>query len=197
MKYTVALDCDGVLFDFVSAFLVAFNQELGRNALPPDWMPETWDIARDPQVRAASVGVYGRIADWVYGKRALPKLIQPYSHAADLLAQLHALDVRIVFATSPMSSNAEWCYHREHACEDLCRAAGIPSAPVVFTHDKTLVNANLLVDDRAEHVRAFNELPGRIGLLFDQPYNRAESVPFRTGSRGLVAFVTEQVARRR
>lgn len=196
-RYTVALDCDGVLFDFVDAFRRCFNHEIGRQALPSDWVPETWDIAKDPQVRAAVAGIDGRVVDHVYGMRELPYSIEPYPYAAGLLGQLHALDVRIVFATAPMHSSREWCHARAKACWYLCRDAGIPDVPVVFAHDKTLVNANILVDDRPAHVRAFNALPGRIGLLFDQPYNRAESVPFRAGADGLIVFVTEQVARRR
>lgn len=197
MTYTVALDCDGVLFDFVGAFRRGLNRELGRAALPAAWMPEAWDVSKDPQVRAAIAGIDGDVVSAVYRGPFLGADVNPYPYAANLLKRLHDTGARLIFATSPMKGNREWCYHRTRACAALCLAAGVPDLPVVFTADKTLVHAHLLVDDRPSHVRAFDALPrDAIGILFDQPYNRAESVPFRLGPEGLVVFVTEQVARR-
>ena len=159
--------------------------------LGPYWQPDQWDISKSHPLRGA-----GLTSEWslqrTYACSTLAWRVRPYPHATELLTRLHALGVRIVFATAPRRTNPEWCYHREHACAALCRAAGIPEAPVVFTRDKTLVTANLLIDDCAANVREF-EATGRNAWLFDQPYNRDQTVRRRVSAQDLIDAVQKAV----
>jgi 5'(3')-deoxyribonucleotidase len=174
MSFTLALDCDGVLFDFNGAFAQRVNECVPvRNTppgvpLPPNWVPNQWDVKACPHVQAAQVNVAS-----VYADHRFARAVKPYAYAAHLLSELAGQGLDLVFVTSPMHSNPEWCYHRRNACAALCAEAGLPTRPVVFTDDKTRARFDLLIDDKPETVHAVNETPGAgVAVLFRQPWNR-------------------------
>lgn len=69
---------------------------------------------------------------------------------------------RVIAVSTPFTEHAssKWAY---------CLRAGFAAEDIVLTGDKTLVDFDLLFDDRADTIEAVGPERGRI---FDQPWNR-------------------------
>jgi 5'(3')-deoxyribonucleotidase len=178
-RVTVAVDVDGVIADFVG--LVRGFVRADR--LPAGWEPACWDIYEDTHIKA-----YGselrRSLDVFFETRGLAKDIPPYaSEVAELKSIMtrHAQRADFVFATSPMAGNRTWTHDREAWLRDQ----GLGDVPVIHTHRKDLVDADVLLDDKPENVIAFAaRRVGRAGVLRIRPWN--ESVPFPYPPRAAV-----------
>jgi 5'(3')-deoxyribonucleotidase len=85
----------------------------------------------------------------------------------DVIRELAArYDVFIVSAAMdvPISFDAKFRWLRQHF-------PFIPSAQIVFCGDKSVIDADYLIDDRARHFARFKGQP----LLFSAPHNAGES----------------------
>lgn len=176
-RVTVAIDVDGVIADFVG-LVRCF---IGVNRLSADWEPTCWNIHDDEHIRAH--GRELRLALNVFFELAgLAKDISSYeSEVAELKSIMtrHAQRAEFVFATSPMSSNRTWTHDREAWLHDQ----GFGDVPVIHTHRKDLVDADVLLDDKPEHVVAFaRRRAGRAGILRKRPWNESASLPMVVGA---------------
>jgi 5'(3')-deoxyribonucleotidase len=170
-RVTVAIDVDGVIADFVGLV----RKEL---RLPKDWEPTCWNIAKDPIA-------IGRPSAWLvelYERPGVCDAIPPYeSEVAELKSIMtrHAQRADFVFATSPMANNRTWTHDREAWLRDQ----GFDDVPVIHTHRKDLVDADVLLDDKPENVVAFAaRRAGRAGILRKRPWNESASVPMVVGA---------------
>lgn len=174
-RLVIAIDVDGVIADFVGLV----REEL---CLPDAWEPTCWDIAKDNAV----IQIHGAkgardLTNALYAAAFTCGAIPPYaSDVAELksIMRRHAQRAEFVFATSPMASNRTWMHDREA----WLRAQGFEGVPVIHTHRKDLVDADVLLDDKPEHVIAFGRKTGRLGLLRGRPWN-GDALLSRSGSR--------------
>ena len=164
---TLLLDCDGVLADFVSAYLKIVEFQLGRSHTPAE--VTRWDIN-------ASLGITG--VDSSNVKRAIgnaPRLarnLAVYDGAKYGVSELLDLtDLYIV--TSPWNSNPTWTHDREAW---LFENFGIRSNRVIHTSAKHMVRGDILVDDKTETLVEWRDAhPTGIPVMWSTPHNQGES----------------------
>jgi 5'(3')-deoxyribonucleotidase len=108
----------------------------------------------------------------------------------DVVAALAARhDVFIVTAAMdvPSSFDAKFRWLQRHF-------PAVPTAHIVFCGDKSIVDADYLIDDRARHFARFKGRP----LLFSAPHNAGESRYPRVDSwKGVLEFFSEAGGARR
>jgi 5'(3')-deoxyribonucleotidase len=167
---SVLLDCDGVLADFGTSLLEAVGLE-GITAADID----EWDIfsiiEREAgiQARHKAFGVLEDPHFWA-GMRLMPG-------AQELVQMLKAFQCDIHVVTSPWVACAGWDKARR---EWLCAAFSLRHDRLIITEAKSKVVGDVFIDDKIEHVRAWEEAhPYSIAVLMDAPYNRNEDGEWR------------------
>lgn len=164
VRPTVLLDCDGVLADFVAAFLDIVEEETGERFLHSDVGGFDIKIALGLDA-AEAVRCYSRITPGFCGSLA------PIAGAIEGVASLQDVaDVYIV--TSPWNSCPTWMSERELW---LKKHFAIHHSRVIHGSAKHLVRGNFLVDDKAETVIRWQAAhPDKSAVLWAQPWNEYE-----------------------
>lgn len=177
MKGTAILDVDGVLVDCAG------------HALKLVGAPQTVEDITDYDMfsflstehRDAVYAMWEGFDFW----RDLPVI----EGAQEGVIRLRRYGFRVVFATSPWVGCHGWENARRASLGQLFDAK---SSDVVSIHDKALLNGDLFIDDKAEHVRAWHQaaeyrmpwMPQVTGksdrrphraVMFDQPWNRKDA----------------------
>jgi len=163
IKPILLLDCDGVLANFIDATLSILNDEFGVKNYTHDDV-KTWDMFD-------SFPDHKHLADDVYEllkKRGGCYGIPPYPGAQNGVAKLEEL-VDIVIVTSPFNGGETWVHERERWLEMLF---DISHKDVIHTGRKELIHGDILVDDKVEHVVAWQKAhPHGQAILWGQRYN--------------------------
>lgn len=162
---TLGVDMDGVIADWVGGILFHLEQ-LGHK--PPQREELTsyqfQNDLPDGQKQAMSqiANTQGFFAD-----------LDPIPWAMELLRTLDAMGLHIVFVTSPYLSNPH-CYPEKVAW--ITKHLGYKFRDrVVLTLDKTLVDVDVLVDDKPDII---GHGPSRwVRVVYDQPYNQMVQAP--------------------
>jgi 5'(3')-deoxyribonucleotidase len=150
---------DEVITDALSALLRAYNAEFGAALTPHDFPGrEFWEAV--PDERRDRIHAY-HLADGFF--RRLD--VMPGSQ--EVIARLH--ERHEVFITTaamefPISFTPKYEWLREHF-------PFIPDNRIVFCGDKSIIQADYLIDDRPRH---FEHFVGQ-GILFTAPHNLAET----------------------
>lgn len=157
---TIALDIDNVMAEITTPWLVWHNQHWHEHPMcVDDWTD--WDI---DQYTPAGKKIYKFLEDFTYD------WVLPVIGARQGLVNLLDTDSRIVYVTtsplSVMGVKYKWL-ERWHFISSL--------DDYIECHDKSLVNADVLIDDNFHNVKQFDGL----GILFDQPWNAKYEYPFR------------------
>lgn len=161
---TVAVDVDGVLIDYVGAAA----KWVGR----PVTDVVDWDIF-------SSLGCPGLWHAWDehVAKPGFCFKLKPIHQrgcmingeyqcsSVEFVRRLRHMGHRVIFATSPHKNAPFWKDERERVLIEQWDAT---RGDVVFAHDKSLVRADLLIDDKPQNVINF------VGpaICFSQPWNR-------------------------
>ena len=156
----VLIDVDGVIANFVVAFMTLYEHHAG--SVPDDFEWKNWDSMDDLPDQQAR--------DSTWRDPDLFWILMPYSGAVEALYGLNQRhDVRIVTAVPHMhvKARSDW-FHRE--------APFIHRKPqMIFTNDKSLIKADVIIDDKVEHVDDWleeNVVPRGAGYLIDRPWNQ-------------------------
>jgi hypothetical protein len=161
-RLVIAIDVDGVIADFVGTV----RDEWG---LPDGWEPACFNICDDPVFSRYKGHTNEAFAEW-RARRWIAQYLRPYASEVSELESImarHAQRAEFVFVTSPMASNRTWMHDREA----WLRAQGFEGVPVIHTGRKDLVDADVLLDDKPEHVEAFSKRRCRRGVLRRRPWN--------------------------
>lgn len=166
----VLLDIDGVVLDFVSPVLRLINDRTGGDFVESD--VTGWDIYQ-------ALGVDKEVARLVDAAIMQPGFcanLEPYEGAVKGLIMLRELaDVYPV--TAPFAG-PNWIGEREVALTAL----GFDRRDIVFTHNKSLVTGDFIVDDKASTLVSWQIAhPDGVPILMSRPWNAAE----RAGTPGL------------
>jgi 5'(3')-deoxyribonucleotidase len=159
----VLLDVDGVLADFAGHLLGTIGSRLTAADVT------AWDIFAllDAEgLRGAALDTLKSPAWW-----ASQPLIPG---ARDLVRGLVEAELDVVLVTSPWLSCVGWETARREWARGLWRSVGAETGPgVIVTDRKDLVAGAVFVDDKPEHVAAWDAAWGSsLAWLFDAPYNR-------------------------
>lgn len=98
--------------------------------------------------------------------------IPPYPEALGAYQKLSTIG-KVVWVTAPLKGAPHWHLER---LEWLETHFGASEEDVVFTHDKSHVWGDVLIDDKLENVESWAETHKQgLGILWDRPYNRART----------------------
>jgi 5'(3')-deoxyribonucleotidase len=166
-KIKIALDVDGVLCSFVSGALDVVEEVTGKRFAPED-------IAEFDITKALGLSeCHARaVKDIVGSCRGFCAALPPYPGARQGVRRLRELG-EVFCVTTPWDSNLWWRSERESW---LALHFGIDV--VHHADDKRPYEADVFVDDRAKHVRAWGSAwPGRAAVFWRTPHNMSEAVP--------------------
>lgn len=171
-KIKFALDADGVLRNFTAGALVVVEEVTGRKFTPADVTAFNFTKALD-----LSESETREVMEVISSRRGFVTALPPYPEARQGVRRLRELgDVFCVTAPweGPSGTNPWWCAESESW---LALHFGIDV--VHHADDKSIYEADVFVDDRSKHVRAWlARWPGRTAVFWRTPHNTSESVPW-------------------
>ncbi len=158
----VLIDMDEITVDLINEWLRAYNQEWSDNVKRADITD--WDFHKFVKP-ACGKKVYD-----ILKRPGFFDYLPPHAGAVDAITELveHGHDVR--FATAPPSSDAargkiEWVM-REFKHLDF----GI--SHVLQLHDKSWLNADVLIDDKPQTIKEWANKPGCTIMTIAHPHNK-------------------------
>lgn len=167
-RLKLALDCDGLLSNFTVGALKIIEEVTGRRY-------EEAAVGEFDFTKALGLSVDEAVAvkKAIGARQGFAASLPPYPEARQGVRRLRELgDVFCV--TSPWDSNPWWRAERESW---LALHFGIDV--VHHEEDKTGCEADVFVDDRSKHVRAWlTAWPGRCAVLWRTLHNTGEPLPF-------------------
>ena len=141
IKPVVAIDCNGVLADWLGYVIPVANILFNKNIKQSDltgW--DLYDIIDDPKAKTT-------LYDYLNQTKMILDM-NPYEEALRGMSALKEFaDIYIV--TSPMMNYPNWILHRN---KWLKTHFGIDKNHVIHTSAKHLVQADLFIDDKPENV---------------------------------------------
>ena len=159
----IALDVDGVIADLHSTWYGRYNRDWDDDLTPE--RVTTWDV--HPHVKP-------ECGTAIYDYLRAPDLyahVQPIEGAIEGVAALRQMGHEIVYATSctdgMTDQKAAWLVRY-----GFTRSTRMLPDDMIIAEDKNLIDAYLLIDDRAEHVSRWVEEKRRPAILFSYPHNR-------------------------
>lgn len=165
----VALDCDGVLCDFVGK-TIEICAALGCTFMPAQ--VTSWDFATVPGFKDIEADYWREIK-----REGHVTDMRPLVFAREGVDALRAIPgVRIQVVTSPMPGAKTWTYERD---EWLVKHFGFDSKDVQHVRRKDRFACEILVDDALKNVLGWAEWNrAKSAILWNAPYNQTtEDLP--------------------
>jgi|SRR5262245_6682758 len=161
----IAIDMDEVMADALAEHLRRYNAAYGANLGLADVQGRHLEDCIPPEHRAAAEAMLD--ASFFEDLDVLPDcqaVVRELAERYDVFIASAAMDV-------PCSFDAKYRWLRRHF-------PFIPPSHIVFCGDKSIVDADYLIDDRARHFPRFKGQP----MLFSAPHNAAETAYPRVAS---------------
>jgi 5'-nucleotidase len=160
----IAVDVDAVVLDLITKWLALYNHDYDDDLKYEDIVE--WDISKLVKPECGE-----KMFDYLH----YPNLytdIQPMPGAIEGVQALRNLGARVIFVTAGINFGK---FHRLVELGLLPDSQYEAEKDYIVAHDKYLIKADILIDDRDLNIKTF---PGW-GILMDQPWNRAFKSPFR------------------
>lgn len=166
-RLLIAIDCDGVLSDFTASALKIVEEVTGRRYVPAD--VGEFDFTKALQLSADDAREVKRL---ISSRQGFAASLSPYPQARQGIRRLRDLG-EVFCVTSPWDSNLWWRSERESW---LALHFGIDR--VEHAEDKSTYEADVFVDDRSKHVRAWlGTWPMGTAVFWRTLHNGSEAVP--------------------
>ena len=161
MKKVILIDVDGVIVDFVEAFMYLYRFHGGEVPDDFEWVDwDSMDTLPDQQVR-----------DHVWRDRDLFWISQPYDGAIQALFALNQkFDVRIVTAIPHIHvpTRSDWFHYHAPFIHRKNQ--------MIFTSDKSIIRGDYLVEDSMHNLGSWIAInvrsPISSAFLVDRPWNK-------------------------
>ena len=163
----ILLDMDGVLADFEAGFYRAWTERYPMH--PPIPLADRRSFA----VKADYPGHLAPLVQSIYHAPGFFRNLAPIRGALDAVRDLLEAGHDIGICTSPLRQY-RYCVPEKYEWVDAHLGADLVSR-IVMTRDKTLVMADVLVDDKPSVTGLLT--PVWRHVVFDQPYNREAPGP--------------------
>lgn len=157
-RLRIAIDMDEVMADALAEHVRRYNTAFGADVKIADLTGRHLEDCVPPEHREAAESMFD--ASFFEDLELLPD-------CQDVILELASRhEVFIVSAAMdvPLSFDAKYRWLRKHF-------PFIPSSHIVFCGDKSIIDADYLIDDRARHFLRFKGRP----VLFSAPHNSEES----------------------
>jgi 5'-nucleotidase len=165
----ILVDMDGVLADFESAFLTDWQRQHPEKAFVPLDARTTFYLNEQyPQ----------ELREFVFSIYCAPKFFRqlaPIPGGAQALTEMQRLGYEVFICTSPLEIYENCVLEKFQWVDEHLGHSWIRQ--LVLTSDKTLVRADILIDDKP--VISGVETPNWEHILYDQPYNRSDTTKRR------------------
>jgi 5'(3')-deoxyribonucleotidase/uncharacterized protein with PQ loop repeat len=164
-RQRIAIDMDEVMADALTEHLRRYNAAYGTSITAAELSGRHLEQSIPPAHREAAEAMLD--ASFFANLAVLPdcqEVVRELADRYDVFIATAAMDV-------PCSFDAKYRWLQRHF-------PFIPPSQIVFCGDKTIVDADYLIDDRARHFAKFR---GQ-ALLFSAPHNAAETRYPRVGS---------------
>jgi 5'(3')-deoxyribonucleotidase len=163
MNPTVAVDVDDVVLDLMNTWLSVYNLEFGDD-LEREHIRD-WDVSKFVK-KEAKEAIYDYVADEdVFLASA------PIVGALEGIQTLKKNGIRVIYVTANNPKNCKETWLKDHGfLEDV--------KDFVHAHDKSLINAEFLVDDNFNNCNTYKQC----AILFNAPWNASFHYPFRVNN---------------
>lgn len=167
--YTIKLDVDGVIRDIVTPMCNVFKEVFGTEIKPED--VNEYDVDKffgkyhklDPKTDHVSNYVDFFFKDWA--STVFYNFAETYNGVRDAVDKLHCCDsFRVLIVTK------QYGILNKKRCLDFLFRENIYYDDICFVDDKTIINADIIIDDNPEFLNAEDDTVTRICI--DRPYNR-------------------------
>ena len=156
----VAVDVDGVTADLYTELFRMYNEDFNDNktyqTAMREYESETWDLK--PECK--DIEAY-------FDRANLYDNVLPMPGALEGIKYLREEGYRVVFNSSCFINRSDdklrWLF--EHG---FLKPAKRLVRDWIVVPDKSLIHANIMIDDRPKNIYKFNG----VGIIFDQPYNK-------------------------
>ncbi len=161
----IAIDMDEVMADALAEHLTRYNSAYGTNLTPADLRGRSLEDCIPPAHRAAAAAMLD--ASFFEDLDVLPDcqaVVRELAERYEVFIASAAMDV-------PCSFDAKFRWLR-------CHFPFIPPSHIVFCGEKSILDAQYLIDDSVRHFARFKGEP----LLFSAPHNAVETAYPRVAS---------------
>jgi len=165
----LGIDLDGVVYDFCGHFARFINSYTGKSLdempAPKQWdFWHEWGLSFDEWF--AHFNAFGNTGGFAVGG--------PVDGAVESLQVLATAGHRIAIVTArgcERGARPEQAEAVRLSTVQWLRTHAIPHHDICFTNNKTLIGADLFLDDASHHLKAIQEI-GKRAVCFDQAHNR-------------------------
>lgn len=154
----IAIDMDEVMADALAEQVRRYNGMFGAALTAADLTGQHLEDCVPPEHRAAAEAMF----DGAFFEDLA--LLPDCQDVIRELAERHEVFIVSAAMDVPASFDAKFRWLRRHF-------PFIPPSNIVFCGDKSIIDADYLIDDRARHFRRFKGRP----VLFSAPHNAAET----------------------
>lgn len=169
MQPIIAVDVDGVLADLHVEWLKRYNAEFNDTLTFENISRWEMQMLVKPEC-GKKIFNYLRDSD-------LYDNVPPVQDSQVGVKALRDMGYRVVYVTSCVRGMADqkWDWLEKHGFLE----AAFSQRDLIIAHDKSLIRADILVDDYHENFKGWEG----IGYLFDAPYNRDAKLPVMVDRR--------------
>lgn len=150
----ILVDVDDTVANLVGSWIDIYNSDYNDNLKPE--MISDWDI-----------GSFTKIGEKFYDYLDDPNLydkVEPIPGALRVIKQLKSKGYRIIYVTAYDVTNAKLKWLMEHGFTNT-------KMDYVVAYDKSLINGDILVDDKYNNVKSFSETNHKPAILYNQKWN--------------------------
>ena len=171
-RFCVGIDLDGVVADFFAALHPLAAEWKG---VKPEDLPKTTDYNLSKGYGLGAYGTYDDLHRWAVVERDLFRIMPPIEGAPAALRRLSERKIRIRIVTYRLFIPH---FHRQAVNQtvEFLDHHGIPYWDLCFLRDKTLLGADLFVDDSEKNIDALRAA-GKDAVCFGNVTNRHVAPP--------------------
>ena len=152
-KRTIAIDVDDTVLNLISSWLDSYNRKFDDN-LKEESITE-WDISQFVKTEAKNA-----VYEFIHKPRVFSKA-KPVEGALEAINYMRESKSRIIYVTANDPMNVKFGWLKDHGfIED--------EEDLIVAKDKTLIIADMIVDDNFDNVYYFNGM----GMLLTKPWNK-------------------------
>lgn len=154
-KYTLLIDQDDVLAEYIEGVTMAYNKKYNTNIQPEACT--SWNL----------YNVFGKEVDTVMHECDLFRNLRPVDHAVEVFERLYnsgLFEMYIVTAANPNCVPAKYEWIRKHL-------PFFPEDRVMVCQRKYMIKGDFLLDDGMHNIEAFAKAGG-VPIIFDRPHNK-------------------------